>query len=158
MRQGITRPNDFAGSWDLPSDVQKLCRRFERWRSSHTGRLPIPEPLWAAAADLARRHGVFRIAKALHLEYGKPKELAGAVGPVTKKPAAKTLAAFPRTKGGQKRTAVLSHTQSRPRPPVFVELFAPSSGSPLMWFRSGWALGTGCGLDRGRGGPRRHGE
>jgi hypothetical protein len=39
---------------DFSADIRKTYRRFERWRSSHTGRLPIPEPLWAAAAELAR--------------------------------------------------------------------------------------------------------
>jgi hypothetical protein len=38
--------------------------------------LPIPEALWAAAAEAAREHGVFRAAKALHLEYGKLKRMA----------------------------------------------------------------------------------
>jgi hypothetical protein len=114
---------------DLPTDIRKTHRRFERWRNSHTGRLPIPEPLWAAAAELARRYGVFRIAKALHLDYGKLKELAGGPGPTTKKPADKTLAALPRTgqAGGHSRTAALS----RPQPPEFVELIAPSDGTSL---------------------------
>jgi hypothetical protein len=118
---------------DFPADVQKTYRRFERWRSSHTGRLPIPEPLWAAAAKLARRHGVFRIAKALHLEYGKLKERTGAAGPGTKESADKTLAALPRTQADQhSRTTALSRTRSQPRPPEFVQLFAPPSpGSPL---------------------------
>ena len=116
---------------DFSPDIQRLYWRFERWRSSHTGRLPIPEPLWAVAAELARRHGVCRIAKALHLEYGKLKELAGVVGPATKKPADKTLAAVPRTQaGGHNRTAALSRTRSRPQP-AFVELIAPSRGSSL---------------------------
>jgi hypothetical protein len=35
---------------DIPHDMQRLYRRFERWRSAHTGRLPIPERLWTAAA------------------------------------------------------------------------------------------------------------
>ena len=48
---------------------------FTRWRKSHTGRLPIPDPLWAAAAEMAREHGVFRTAKVLSLEYGKLKRL-----------------------------------------------------------------------------------
>jgi hypothetical protein len=115
---------------DLPPDIQKTYRRFERWRNSHTGRLPIPEPLWAAAAGLARVHGVFVIARALHLEYGKLKELAGAVGPATKKPA--DHAALPRTQAGRhSQTAVSSRTRSRPRPPAFVELMAPSPGTSL---------------------------
>ncbi len=112
---------------DLPADIRKTHRRFERWRSSHTGRLPIPEPLWAAAAELARKHGVFRISKSLHLEYGKLKELAGTAGPARKKPAGKTPAVRPRTgqAGGHRRTAALS------RPPEFVELIARNRGTPL---------------------------
>jgi hypothetical protein len=40
---------------DIPHDMQRLYRRFERWRGAHTGRLPIPERLRtaAASADLA---------------------------------------------------------------------------------------------------------
>ncbi len=106
---------------DFSPDIQKLYQRFQRWRSSHTGRLPIPERLWAAAAELSRRHGVFRISKSLHLEYGKLKELVGTAGPATKKPAGKTPA-LPRNSkaGGHRRTATLS------RPQAFVELIAPN--------------------------------
>ena len=46
---------------DVPDSMQKICRRFERWRSSHQGRLPIPKALWASAAEIAREHGVFRV-------------------------------------------------------------------------------------------------
>jgi len=37
---------------DIPNDMQKVQRRFEQWRSAHTGRLPIPERLWRAATEL----------------------------------------------------------------------------------------------------------
>ena len=57
---------------EVPVGMQRIYRRFERWRSSHRGRLPIPKGLWAAAAEVAREHGVFRTAKTLRLEHGKP--------------------------------------------------------------------------------------
>jgi len=66
---------------EVPAAVQRISRRFERWRSSHHGRLPIPERLWASAAEAAREHGVFRTAKVLHLEYGKLKRMAGTAAP-----------------------------------------------------------------------------
>jgi hypothetical protein len=44
---------------EVPAGIQRICRRFERWRRSHRGRLPIPEGLWASAAAVARQHGVF---------------------------------------------------------------------------------------------------
>src|ERR1039458_3273401 len=58
---------------EVPVGMQRIYRRFERWRKSHRGRLPIPEALWAAAAELAREHGVFRTAKTLRLEHSKLK-------------------------------------------------------------------------------------
>jgi hypothetical protein len=61
---------------DVPDGMRGIHERFSRWRQSHTGRLPIPEPLWSAAAEVAREHGVFRTAKVLSLEYGKLKRLA----------------------------------------------------------------------------------
>ncbi len=61
---------------DVPDAMRGIHGRFARWRKSHTGRLPIPESLWSAAAEVAREHGVFRTSKVLSLEYGKLKRLA----------------------------------------------------------------------------------
>ena len=63
---------------EVPAGMQRICQRFERWRGSHRGRLPIPEGLWASAAAVARAHGVFRTAQVLRLEYGKLKRMAEA--------------------------------------------------------------------------------
>ena len=63
---------------EIPVSIGRLCRRFERWRNGHKARLPIPEVLWSAAAETARQHGVFRVSKALHLEYGKLKRIVEA--------------------------------------------------------------------------------
>jgi hypothetical protein len=101
---------------DIPPNMQKVYRRLRRWRSTHTGRLPIPESLWAAAAELARAHGINPTAKALHLEYGKLKQRAEVAMPAVKKGVAKAPADAPRR---ARRTA----------PPTFVELMAPPPGS-----------------------------
>ena len=77
---------------DVPDGMQKIYRRFERWRSSHQGRLPIPPALWASAAEAAREHGVFRTATILRLEYVKLKRLAESAAPV--KPRAASPAEF----------------------------------------------------------------
>jgi len=100
---------------DISPDMQRLYRRFERWRSAHTGRLPIPERLWRAAAERAREHGVFPTAKALHLEYGKLKDRAEALGQ-EKKVVRKMRSAIPR------------HAVSTAAP-TFMELITPRSGS-----------------------------
>jgi hypothetical protein len=72
---------------DVPDGMQKICGRFECWRGSHQGRLPIPEALWESAAETAREHGVFRSAKSLRLEYGKLKRMTMSASPVKRKPA-----------------------------------------------------------------------
>ena len=82
----------------VATGMRKVHRRFERWRSMQKARLPIPEPLWAAAVKLAQDHGVFRTAQVLHLEYGKLKRLVERAGGVVPAPAP---------------------------PPAFVELMAP---------------------------------
>jgi len=61
---------------EIPIGMRKVCGRFERRRNGHQARLPIPAPLWAAAAQAAGEHGVFRTAKVLRLEYGKLKRMA----------------------------------------------------------------------------------
>jgi hypothetical protein len=80
----------------IPNSMRKVSRRFEHWRSAHTGRLPIPKGLWCAAVELARQHGVFPTAKALRLEYGKLKQSVEATGPVARSRVAKAPAAAPR--------------------------------------------------------------
>ena len=88
---------------EIPNNMRKVYQRFQRWRRSHTGRLPIPEPLWAAAAELAREHGVFPTAKALHLEYGKLKQQVEAADPVAKRSVAKAPVALRQAQGGKRR-------------------------------------------------------
>jgi hypothetical protein len=59
----------------VPTDLQQLSERFEHWRRTRPGKSPIPEPLWAAAAQLARSHGVCQTEQVLRLEYKKLKQL-----------------------------------------------------------------------------------
>ena len=72
---------------EIPDGMQRIYRRFERWRSSHQNRLPIPSALWTSAAEAAREHGVFRTAKILRLEYAKLKRLAESAAPVKRRAA-----------------------------------------------------------------------
>ena len=100
---------------EVPPNMRKVYQRLRRWRSSHARRVPLPDALWAAAGELAREHGINRTAKALHLEYGKLKERAGALGQ-EKKVVRKV------------RTAVPRHAESTAAP-TFMELITPRSGS-----------------------------
>jgi len=82
----------------VPS-VDEVRSHFERWRRTRQGRARIPDELWSAAIQLARRDGVHRTATSLHLDGGKLK-----------------------------RRMVASPTvPSKPMPPAFVELMAPGT-------------------------------
>jgi hypothetical protein len=74
--------------------------RFEQWRSSRSGKGPIPDELWKLAINAARQHGVNRAAQQLRLDAGKLKRLL--------------VGAEPRR----------SKTRRQPR---FVELIAPAA-------------------------------
>ena len=54
---------------DLPGELEQLRRRFEEFRNTEPLRSRLPESLWAAAAELAKRHGVNATARALRLDY-----------------------------------------------------------------------------------------
>lgn len=46
-----------------------LQARLAEWRKGHPRRSPLPEEIWAAAVELARRYGLYRTARALPVDY-----------------------------------------------------------------------------------------
>jgi len=54
---------------NLPTRLEGVRRRFERWRQTHATRARIPDSLWAAAVKMAGRYGLHRTARALPVEY-----------------------------------------------------------------------------------------
>jgi hypothetical protein len=58
----------------LPPQIELICRRFERWRRHKKHRSPIPEGLWASAADLACKYGLAKTARTLGINYYSLKE------------------------------------------------------------------------------------
>lgn len=58
--------------------IGEVRTRFEEWRKNRQGKSPIPDELWSAAAELARKDGISRTAAELHLDGGKLKRLMGA--------------------------------------------------------------------------------
>ena len=81
--------------------VEETQARFEDWRQNRQGRAAIPDELWLAAIELARRNGVNRTAAALHLVGGKLK----------------------------RRMVEVDSTSHKAIPPAFVELVASHSNS-----------------------------
>src|SRR5260370_31923760 len=54
-------------------NLDEVRTRFENWRQNRRSKQRIPEELWSAAIEAARRDGVNRTAAALHLDGGKLK-------------------------------------------------------------------------------------
>ena len=53
----------------LPTRVESVRRRFERWRRTRRGLSRIPESLWAAAVEMAGTCGISHTAKMLRVNY-----------------------------------------------------------------------------------------
>jgi hypothetical protein len=58
--------------------MDELRSRFEEWRRTRQGRRDIPDELWAAAVEVARRDGANRTALALRLDGDKLRRLMAA--------------------------------------------------------------------------------
>ncbi len=65
---------------EQPRDLVLMRQRLDDWRSSHKRGVAFPGKLWSAAGRVAQRHGVFRTARALGLEYNKLKRISGVIG------------------------------------------------------------------------------
>ena len=55
--------------WEIPAEVLALGNQIALWRDNREKRTAMPEDLWRAAAELAQRHGVYRVCRALRLSY-----------------------------------------------------------------------------------------
>ena len=70
MNRNITPP--------IPEVILQLQRQLDQFRSTQPRRTKLPEPLWQAAVELARQHGIYPVAHPLRLDYmGLKKRLGG---------------------------------------------------------------------------------
>jgi len=58
----------------VPLGIERVRSQFEQWRAQKRGRERIPERLWCAAVDAARRHGVHAVSCAARLNHGALSE------------------------------------------------------------------------------------
>ncbi len=76
---------------------------FEEWRNHRSGKARIPAELWSAAVEVARKEGINRTARELHVAWDDLKRRVAATGEVRQQPGS----------------------------PAFVELVAPQAQSVL---------------------------
>src|SRR5260370_37489499 len=58
----------------IRDDLLQLSQRLEEWRSAQPSRSRLPETFWAAAVEMAQRHGLHRTAKTLRMDYLRLKK------------------------------------------------------------------------------------
>ena len=98
----------------IPDDLLLVSRQVEEWRSAHPPRSRLPETIWAAAAEMAQRHGLHRTAKALRMDYMRlKKRLPVRAPPLTAPPAFLELLAAPT--GGPECVVELESTYGKMR-------------------------------------------
>ena len=62
----------------IPEAIVQLQRQLDQFRSAQPQRTKLPEPLWQAAVELARQHGIYAVAHPLRLDYmGLKRRLGG---------------------------------------------------------------------------------
>ena len=54
---------------EIPTRLEAVRRRFEKWRRIRKAGARIPEPLWNAAVTMAGEFGLHRTAKSLSVNY-----------------------------------------------------------------------------------------
>jgi len=65
----------------------ELRQRLAEWRKDHSRRTALPDDIWTAAVELAQRHGVYRTARSLPIDYvNLRKRLNGAAPPTAVAP------------------------------------------------------------------------
>ena len=67
--------------------LEEARGRFEEWRSNRKGKARIPAELWSAAVEVARKEGINRTARELHVAWDDLKRRMPATGAVPQRPA-----------------------------------------------------------------------
>jgi hypothetical protein len=78
----------------VPARLERLRRRFDRWRETQRVRSRLPDELWASAVKMAGVFGLNRTARALRLDYYVLKKRIERQAPAAASPLAKTVATF----------------------------------------------------------------
>ncbi len=58
----------------VPPEIKELSCQIEQWRSTRRHTRAMPEPLWTLAANLAKQHGLARVARFARVDYYSLKE------------------------------------------------------------------------------------
>lgn len=74
--------------------LEHAKQQLAHWRTENSAPTPIPGEIWEKAVQLARRHGVGQVARALRLDHGALKRRVEAPDPATTNPQSTPAATF----------------------------------------------------------------
>jgi hypothetical protein len=74
-----------------PVSLEEAKARFEDWRQNRKGKAAIPDELWSAAAEVARKEGVSRTSTELRVEWNELKRRMTAAAGVSRRTATPTF-------------------------------------------------------------------
>jgi hypothetical protein len=66
--------------------LEEAKARFEEWRNNRRGKARIPAELWSAAVEVARKEGINRTARELHVAWDDLKRRMASTGEVRRQP------------------------------------------------------------------------
>jgi hypothetical protein len=66
--------------------LEEARGRFEEWRNHRSGKARIPPELWSAAVEVARKEGINRTARELHVAWDDLKRRMAITGEVSRQP------------------------------------------------------------------------
>src|SRR5580698_9507175 len=66
--------------------LEEAKGRFEEWRNNRSGKARIPAELWSAAVEVARKEGINRTARELHVAWDDLKRRMATAGEVRRQP------------------------------------------------------------------------
>ncbi len=66
--------------------LDEAKERFEKWRNNRSGKARIPAELWSAAVEVARKEGINRTARELHVAWDDLKRRMATMGEVPRQP------------------------------------------------------------------------
>jgi hypothetical protein len=66
--------------------LEEAKERFEEWRNNRRGKARIPAELWSVAVAIARKEGINRTARGLHVAWDDLKRRVDAMGEVRRQP------------------------------------------------------------------------
>jgi len=69
----------------IPEAIVQLQRQLDQFRSTQPQRTKLPEALWEAAVELAREHGIYRVAHPLRLDYMGLKRRLGGISAIRRR-------------------------------------------------------------------------